>query len=116
MVLYILELKDLTDIKFLQFHHDVCGGGGDFNSLVYIHVLWDGRLLLNEPDWDACIEEALTDFKICCESPHPVVDSEMKVTGRGSDWCALPFKHAEYVESEVLEQSDNQNSVTKCEC
>ena len=91
-------------------------GGGDFNSLVYIHVWQDGRLLLNEPDWDVCIEEALTDFKICCESPHPVVDSEMKVAGRGGDWCGLPFKHAEYIESKALEQSDNQNSVTKCEC
>ena len=27
MVPYVLELEDLTNIKFLRFRHDVCGGG-----------------------------------------------------------------------------------------
>ena len=82
-----------------------------------VHI--DGRdngLTLNEPDWDAHFEELLTDFRICCEGPHPPVKSQMKVAGRKGDWCVQIVEHAEYVKTETLEQCKNQDSIAKCEC
>ena len=76
----------------------------------------DNGLTLNEPDWDAHFEELLTDFRICCEGPHPPVKSQMKVAGRKGDWCVQIVEHAEYVKTETLEQCKNQDSIAKCEC
>ena len=110
-----VPFEDLTNVKLLLFCDDI-SGVGEFNPLVHIHVKWDSRLTPNKPDQDMCIKEALTDFRVGCESPHPVVKGQMKVTGRQGDWRGQPVEHAEYVETEALEQRDDQDSITKCEC
>ena len=103
------------NIKLFLFHNDV-GGAGDIDPLVHIDVRQDNGLTPNEADQDAHFEEPLTDFRICCEGPHPPVESQMKVAGREGDWHVQIVKHAKYVKTEMLEQCENKDSIVKCEC
>ena len=114
MVLDSLPFEDLSDIEVFPFRDDI-RGAGDVDILVHIYIVQNSRLILNEPDWDAHIKKALTDFGFSCEGPHPAVESHMKVTGRRQDWHSQIVEHSEYVETKALEQCDTQHSITKCE-
>ena len=115
MVPLTLPFENLTHIKLFLFRNNV-GGAGDIDPLVHIDVGQDNGLTLNEPDWDVRFEEPLTDFRICCEGPHPPVKSQMKVAGREGDWRVQIVEHAKYIKTETLEQHENQDSIAKCEC
>ena len=76
---FSVPFEDLTNVKLLLFCDDI-GRVGEFDPLAHIHVKWNSRLTLNKPDWDRCTKEVLTGFRVSCESPHPAVKGQMKVT------------------------------------
>ena len=115
MVLDSLPFENLSDIEVFPFRDDI-RGAGDVDILVHVYIVRDSILIPNEPDWDARIKKALTDFGFSCEGPHPVVESHMEVTGRQQDWRSQIVEHSEYVETKALEQRDTQHGITKCEC
>ena len=112
MVPYSLPLEDLANVKLLLFHDDI-GRASDLDILVHIDVERDSRLTLNEPNRDAGIEKALTDFRISGESAHPTVQSHMEVTRGWGEWCHQIIKHAENVKTETLEHRNHQDGITK---